>query len=55
MIASMPDMVLVGQASNGAEALEEFRRHGPDIALMDLRLPGTDGTGALIASRGEHT
>jgi DNA-binding NarL/FixJ family response regulator len=53
IIASQPDMVLVGQAANGAEALEEFRRHRPDITLMDLRLPGTNGTDTLIAIRGE--
>src|SRR5215467_16404984 len=35
IIASQPDMLLVAQASNGAEALEEFRRHRPDITLMD--------------------
>ena len=46
-------MVLVAQASNGAEAIELFRRHQPDITLMDLRLPGTNGTDALIAIRGE--
>ena len=53
IIASQPDMLLVAQASNGAEALEEFRRYRPDITLMDLRLPGTNGTDALIAIRGE--
>jgi DNA-binding NarL/FixJ family response regulator len=35
------------------EAVAEFRRHRPDITLMDLRLPGTDGTDTLIAIRGE--
>ena len=53
IIASQPDMRLVAQASNGAEALEEFRRHRPDITLMDLRLPGINGTDTLIAIRGE--
>jgi DNA-binding NarL/FixJ family response regulator len=43
----------VGQASNGVEAIAEFRRHRPDITLMDLRLPGTNGTDILIAIRGE--
>ena len=53
IIASQPDMLLVAQATNGAEALEEFRRHRPDITLMDLRLPGTNGIDTLIAIRGE--
>ena len=53
IIASQPDMLLVAQASNGTEALEEFRRHRPDITLMDLRLPGANGTDTLIAIRGE--
>ena len=34
-------------------AVTEFRRHRPDITLMDLRLPGTNGTDALVAIRGE--
>jgi DNA-binding NarL/FixJ family response regulator len=46
-------MLLVGQASNAVDAVAEFRRHRPDITLMDVRLPGTDGTDALIAIRGE--
>src|SRR5262249_31624929 len=53
IVGSQPDMLLVAQASNGAEALEEFRRHRPDITLMDLRLPGTSGIDTLIAIRGE--
>jgi DNA-binding NarL/FixJ family response regulator len=53
IIASQPDMLLVAQATNGADALEEFRRQRPDITLMDLRLPGTNGIDTLIAIRGE--
>jgi DNA-binding NarL/FixJ family response regulator len=40
IIGSQPDMRLVAQAANAVEALVEFRRHRPDITLMDLRLPG---------------
>src|SRR5262245_52060518 len=46
-------MVLVAQAANGVEAIAEYRRHRPDLTLMDLRLPGTNGTDILIAIRGE--
>src|SRR6185369_7769681 len=53
IIETEPDMVLVGQASNGVEAIAEFRRQRPDITLMDLRLPGANGTDILIAIRGE--
>jgi DNA-binding NarL/FixJ family response regulator len=53
IIETEPDMVLIGQAANGVEAIVEFRRHRPDITLMDLRLPGTNGTDTLIAIRGE--
>jgi DNA-binding NarL/FixJ family response regulator len=53
IIATEPDMLLVGQASNAVEALEQFRRWRPDVTLMDLRLPGSNGTDALIAIRGE--
>ena len=41
VIASQPDMLLIANASNAVEAVAEFRRHRPDITLMDLRLPGT--------------
>ncbi|MGO9433470.1 MAG: response regulator [Terracidiphilus sp.] len=53
IISSQRDMVLVAQATNAVEAVAEFRRHRPDVTLMDLRLPGADGTDALIAIRGE--
>lgn len=53
IIGSQPDMLLVAQASNAVEAIAAFRRHQPDITLMDLLLPGTNGTDALIAIRGE--
>jgi DNA-binding NarL/FixJ family response regulator len=54
IIASQPDMVLAAQATNAVEALAEFRRIRPDVTLMDLRLPGANGTDALIAIRGEY-
>jgi DNA-binding NarL/FixJ family response regulator len=54
IIGSEPGMLLVAQAANAVEALTEFRRHRPDITLMDLRLPGTNGTDTLISIRGEH-
>ena len=53
IIGSQTDMALVAQAENAEEAIAEFRRHRPDITLMDLRLPGTNGTDTLIAIRGE--
>ena len=53
VLGSQPDMLLVAQAGNAAEAVAEFRRHRPDVTLMDLRLPGTNGTDTLISIRGE--
>jgi DNA-binding NarL/FixJ family response regulator len=47
------DMDLVAQASNATEAIDAFRRYQPDITLMDIFLPGANGTDALIAIRGE--
>jgi DNA-binding NarL/FixJ family response regulator len=52
-IGTQRDMLLVAQAANAIDAISEYRRHRPDITLMDLRLPGTNGTDALIAIRGE--
>ena len=53
IVSAERDMLLVGQASNAVDAVAEFRRHRPDITLMDVWLPGSDGTDALIAIRGE--
>ncbi len=53
VLGTEPDLLLVGQASTGVQGIAEFRRHRPDITLMDLRLPGTNGTDVLIAIRGE--
>ena len=51
IIGSQRDMLLVAQATNAQEALEQFQIHQPDIALMDLRLPDGTGIGALMAIR----
>lgn len=53
IIGSQADMAIVAQAADATQAVAEFRRHRPDITLMDLRLTGSDGTDALIAIRGE--
>jgi DNA-binding NarL/FixJ family response regulator len=53
VINNQPDMLMVAQAATGCEAIEMFRRHGPDITLMDLRLPDMSGIDALIAIRAE--
>jgi DNA-binding NarL/FixJ family response regulator len=53
IIDNQPDMVLVAQASNAQEALQQFRQHLPDVTLMDLRLPDKSGIDALIAVRAE--
>jgi DNA-binding NarL/FixJ family response regulator len=48
-----PDMELVAQASTGREAIEQFRRHQPDVTLMDLQMPDISGIEAIIAIRSE--
>jgi DNA-binding NarL/FixJ family response regulator len=53
VLESQPDMTLVGQASNGGEAIECFRRLRPDITLMDLRMPDMSGIEAIAAIRAE--
>lgn len=53
IIGSQPDMVMVAQAQTAEAAISDFRRHRPDITLMDLRLPGTTGIEAVLAIRGE--
>jgi DNA-binding NarL/FixJ family response regulator len=46
-------MVLVSQASDGAEAIQKYAEHRPDVTLMDLRLPGLSGIDAMIAIRAQ--
>jgi DNA-binding NarL/FixJ family response regulator len=53
ILASQPDMSLVAEASNGREAVEQFRSHRPDITLMDLQMPEMNGLDAMIAIRAE--
>jgi DNA-binding NarL/FixJ family response regulator len=53
IVGSQSDMVMVAQAANAAEALTEFRRHRPDVTLMDVRLSGSNGIDTLITIRGE--
>ena len=53
LIASQSDMELVAEASTGREALEQFRKHRPDLTLMDLQMPDLDGIGAMVAIRNE--
>ena len=51
MINAQSDMAVVAQASDGREAIEQFRLHEPDVTLMDLRLPGMSGVEAIRAIR----
>ena len=53
IIATQSDMTLVAEASNGREAVQQFRAHRPDITLMDLQMPEMCGVDALSAIRGE--
>jgi DNA-binding NarL/FixJ family response regulator len=53
LIGVQPDMKLVAEASNGREAIHQFRVHRPDITLMDLQMPEMGGLDAIGAIRGE--
>src|ERR1700757_1836597 len=53
IINNQQDMLLGAQASNAEEAIQQYRKHQPDITLMDLRLPDKSGIDALIAVRAE--
>jgi DNA-binding NarL/FixJ family response regulator len=53
LVAGQSDMTLIAEASNGREAIHQFRAHRPDITLMDLQMPEMNGVDAMIAIRGE--
>ena len=49
VLQAQSDMVLVGEASNGREAIDRFRQLRPDVTLMDLRMPDMNGIDAITA------
>ena len=53
LVAVQEDMTLVGEASNGRDAIQQFRTHRPDVTLMDLQMPEMNGVDAIIAIRNE--
>src|SRR5277367_4913472 len=53
LLADQPDIRLLAEASTGREAIELFRTHRPDLALMDLQMPDMNGIDAIIAIRSE--
>jgi DNA-binding NarL/FixJ family response regulator len=53
LVNNQPDMVIVGEASTGGEALQLFKELQPDVTLLDLRLPDMSGIDILIALRSE--
>jgi DNA-binding NarL/FixJ family response regulator len=53
LIGNQTDMELVAEASTGREALEQFRKHCPDVTLMDLQMPDMSGIDAIGGIRGE--
>lgn len=53
LVGSQSDMTMVAEAANGREAIQQFRKHRPDITLMDLQMPEMNGLDALAVIRGE--
>ena len=51
LIEDKRDMVVVGEATNGRQAVELWNKHRPDVTLLDLRMPELDGVGAIKAIR----
>lgn len=54
LLAGEPDMLLVGEASDGAEAVQSYAALRPDVTLMDLQMPGMGGVAAIRAIRAQH-
>jgi len=54
IIARQPDMLVVGSAASAEESVEVFRRHRPDVTLMDLQLGAMSGVEAIRVIRHEH-
>ena len=53
VLASEQDMIVVAEASNGREAIEQFRTHHPDVTLMDVQMPEVNGIDAIVKIREE--
>lgn len=54
VVATQPDLQVVGQAENGQQAIELFESLRPDLVIMDLRLPGIDGVAATRSITRQH-
>jgi DNA-binding NarL/FixJ family response regulator len=55
LVSGQTDMKLVAEASNGREAIQQFRKHRPDVTLMDVQMPEMNGVDAIIAICGEFS
>jgi DNA-binding NarL/FixJ family response regulator len=53
LLEVQPDMVMVGEAGDGGEAVELFRKLQPDVTLMDIQMPGINGNQAIAMIRAE--
>jgi DNA-binding NarL/FixJ family response regulator len=53
LLEGQEDMILVAEAVNGRDAIEQFRTHRPDVTLMDLQMPGVNGINAIVSIRSE--
>jgi DNA-binding NarL/FixJ family response regulator len=54
LLEAQPDMQVVGEARTGTEAIEQIKQHRPDVIIMDISMPGTDGLKACQIIRQQH-